>query len=151
MTTGELIKLARKGKNMSQKELAEKIGVSASMIGQYENGLRNPKVDTIQRIACALGIDWNQLVTFRKLTDSEMYRYRFLQFKSEEDRIAYFYSQLNTDGKLAASACFFRHLQKDSLTEVADYVLSLAENPLYQREKTSEQDNQAQDTTDTQD
>lgn len=146
MTTGELIKLARKGKNMSQKELAEKIGVSASMIGQYENGLRNPKVDTIQRIACALGIDWNQLVTFRKLTDSEMYRYRFLQFKSEEDRIAYFYSQLNTDGKLAASACFFRHLQKDSLTEVADYVLSLAENPLYQREITSEQD-----TTDTQD
>lgn len=150
MTTGELIKLARKGKNMSQKELAEKIGVSASMIGQYENGLRNPKVDTIQRIACALGIDWNQLVTFRKLTDSEMYRYRFLQFKSEEDRIAYFYSQLNTDGKLAASACFFRHLQKDSLTEVADYVLSLAENPLYQREKTSEQDSQAQFTTDTQ-
>lgn len=151
MTTGERIKLARKGKNMSQKELAEKIGVSASMIGQYENGLRNPKVDTIQRIACALGIDWNQLVTFRKLTDSEMYRYRFLQFKSEEDRIAYFYSQLNTDGKLAASACFFRHLREDSLTEVADYVLSLAENPLYQREKTSEQDDQAQDTTDTQD
>lgn len=151
MTTGERIKLARKGKNMSQKELAEKIGVSASMIGQYENGLRNPKVDTIQRIACALGMDWNQLATFRKLTDSEMYRYKFLQFKSEEDRIAYFYSQLNTDGKLAASACFFRHLREDSLTEVADYVLSLAENPLYQRKKASEQDDQAQDTTDTHD
>lgn len=90
-------------------------------------------------------------VKFTKLTEPEIYRYGFLQFKSEEDRIAFFYSRLNTDGKLAASACFFRHLREDSLTDVADYVLSLAENPLYQREKTSEQDDQAQDTTDTQD
>lgn len=84
---------------------------------------------------------------FPKLTETEKYRrFGVPGFKSEKDRIAYFYSQLNTDGKLAASAFFFRHLQEDSLTEVADYVLNLAENPLYQCEKPSEQD-----TTDTQD
>lgn len=57
MTTGERIKKARKEKNMSQKELAEKIGVSASMIGQYENGLRNPKIETVQRIASVLDVN----------------------------------------------------------------------------------------------
>lgn len=89
---------------------------------------------------------------FTKLTEAEQCRrFGVPSFKSEEDRIAFFYSRLNTDGKLAASACFFRHLREDSLAEVADYVLSLAENPLYQCEKTSEQDDQAQDTTDTQD
>lgn len=77
---------------------------------------------------------------FKKLTEPEMFRHGFLNFDSEKDRIAYFYSRLNTDGKLAASACFFQHLQEDFLTEVADYVLNLAENPLYQREKPSEQD-----------
>lgn len=84
---------------------------------------------------------------FTKLTEAEQYRrFGVPGFKSEENRIAYFYSQLNTDGKLAVNACFFQHLQEDSLTEVADYVMSLTENPLYQREKPSEQD-----TTDTQD
>lgn len=63
MTTGERIRKARKEKNMSQKELAEKIGVSASMIGQYENGLRNPKIETIQRIAYVLDVNTYSLVS----------------------------------------------------------------------------------------
>ena len=61
MTTGELIKQARKQSNLSQKELAEKLGVSASMIGQYENDLRNPKLDTLQRIANALNVPISSL------------------------------------------------------------------------------------------
>lgn len=59
MTVGELIKRARKQNNLSQKELAEKLGVSASMIGQYENDLRNPKIDTLRRIAEALNVPIN--------------------------------------------------------------------------------------------
>lgn len=61
MTTGELIKQARMRKKMSQRELAEKLGVSASMIGQYESDLRNPKLDTLQRIANALDVPINAL------------------------------------------------------------------------------------------
>ena len=61
MTTGELIKQARIRRKMSQRELAEKLGVSASMIGQYESDLRNPKLDTLQRIANALDVPINTL------------------------------------------------------------------------------------------
>lgn len=62
MTTGQLIQQARKSAGLSQKQLGEKLGLSASMIGQWENDLRNPKYDTIKRIAAALCVEWTELV-----------------------------------------------------------------------------------------
>lgn len=56
MTTGKRIQQARKQAGLSQRELGEKLGVSGSMIGQYENDLRNPKPKTIFKIATALGV-----------------------------------------------------------------------------------------------
>ena len=64
MTTGERIYIARKRSGLTQKELGEKLGVSASMIGQYENGFRNPKKKTLERIADALGVSWEELYVF---------------------------------------------------------------------------------------
>ena len=61
MTTGERIQKARKAAKLSQKELGEKLGVSASMIGQYENNLRNPKTETLMRIAEALNVNPREL------------------------------------------------------------------------------------------
>ena len=55
MTIGECIQQARKKAGLSQKELGSKVGVSGSMIGQYENDLRRPKAETVQKIADALG------------------------------------------------------------------------------------------------
>ena len=62
MTIGELIKRARKQSNMSQKDLAEKLGVSTSMIGQYETDARNPKLVTLQKIATALQVELTSLL-----------------------------------------------------------------------------------------
>ena len=56
MSIGQRIKIARSKAVLSQKELAEKLGVSASMIGQYESDIRRPKFETIQKIANALGV-----------------------------------------------------------------------------------------------
>ena len=61
MTTGKRIQQARRAACLSQKELAERLGVSASMIGQYENDLRKPKLDTLQRIANALNVSIRSL------------------------------------------------------------------------------------------
>ena len=55
MTIGECIQQARKKTGISQKELGARLGVSGSMIGQYENDLRRPKAETVQKIADALG------------------------------------------------------------------------------------------------
>ena len=56
MTTGEKIKAARKKAGLTQKELGEKLGVSAAMIAQYENDKRNPKWKTLRKIADALNM-----------------------------------------------------------------------------------------------
>lgn len=52
---GMRIQQIRKKSGLSQRQLGEKLGVSASMIGQWENDLRNPKYETLRRIAEALG------------------------------------------------------------------------------------------------
>lgn len=54
MTTGELIKERRTELGLSQRELGERLGVTGSMIGQYENGTRTPKFQTLCKIAAAL-------------------------------------------------------------------------------------------------
>lgn len=71
MTTGQRIQQARKKAGLSQKQLGEKLGLSASMIGQWENDLRNPKYDTLKRIAVALGVDLEVLFTDREREISE--------------------------------------------------------------------------------
>ena len=48
MLIGEKLKKLRQNKNMTQKELAMRSGISISSIVSYENGLREPKVDTIK-------------------------------------------------------------------------------------------------------
>ena len=62
MTVGNRIKNARKTANMTQKELAEKLGISYVNISQYENGSRNPKLDQIEKIAAALGVGVEKLI-----------------------------------------------------------------------------------------
>ena len=42
---------------MTQKELAQKLGLSFQSIAQWENDLRNPKVETLRKIANALECD----------------------------------------------------------------------------------------------
>lgn len=54
MTIGERIKKIRQEKGLSQKELGEKLGVSQQMIGQWETGKANPKIETKRKIADAL-------------------------------------------------------------------------------------------------
>lgn len=55
---GKSIKAARKAAGLTQKELAQKLGISFQSVAQWENDLRRPKFETIQKIADALGVDW---------------------------------------------------------------------------------------------
>lgn len=62
MTTGERIKVARKAVGMTQAELAKKLGISYVGVSQWENNLRNPKLETIQKIANALNVPFTSLL-----------------------------------------------------------------------------------------
>ncbi|MBS6955805.1 MAG: helix-turn-helix transcriptional regulator [Enterocloster asparagiformis] len=64
MNTGELIRFYRKQRKLTQDELAKKCGTSAAMIRQYELGKRNPKIDTIDKIAQALNIHIADIYSF---------------------------------------------------------------------------------------
>ena len=56
MSIGENIKNARKKAGLTQKELAEKMGSTQQNLAQYESGKRNPKLETLNKIAGALEI-----------------------------------------------------------------------------------------------
>lgn len=56
VTVGERIKEARKLARLTQQELADKVGISYQQLSQYERGVRNPKNETIKRIADALEV-----------------------------------------------------------------------------------------------
>lgn len=62
MTTAEKIKFYRTGLSMTQKELAEKTGISEISIRKYEAGERNPKPEQLRKISSALEIGENVLI-----------------------------------------------------------------------------------------
>ena len=49
------LRLARSRKGLSQRDLAELLGVSPGTIGRYESGLRSPDIHTLHFLASALG------------------------------------------------------------------------------------------------
>jgi DNA-binding XRE family transcriptional regulator len=54
--TGQLIEDARKKANLTQDELAKRVGSNKSYISRIENGKTEPKVSTFYRIVGALGL-----------------------------------------------------------------------------------------------
>ena len=60
--TGDLIKYHRKEKRISQKELAEKTGLSIGTIQGYEQGRYKPKRVSLEKIAEALEINVEKLL-----------------------------------------------------------------------------------------
>lgn len=62
MSRGDVIKKRRLEKGISQKELAERLGLSPQNIAQWETGKRNPKIQTLEKIAAALEIPITDLL-----------------------------------------------------------------------------------------
>lgn len=54
--------LKRKEARMTICELAEKTGLNYNTISQYENGIHNPRLENIQKIAAALGCEIKDIV-----------------------------------------------------------------------------------------
>lgn len=55
-TIGEKIRSLRKAHGWTLSYLGEQMGISGSLVGQYERGILNPKPETIARFASALGV-----------------------------------------------------------------------------------------------
>jgi transcriptional regulator with XRE-family HTH domain len=54
---GELLKARREGLSLTQRSLAQKLGVEASHVAFIESGRRKPSLKLVGRIADTLGLD----------------------------------------------------------------------------------------------
>ncbi len=114
MSIGDNIRRIRKDKKLTQKELGEKLeGISQQQIGQWENGIKIPKLETIQKIATALEIPMFDLINmdeYNNLIDTKVEEQIQNDIKSgkvhlvteDEKELTANYLKLNTTGKTEA-------------------------------------------------
>ena len=122
MNLGDNIKKIRKEKGLTQKQLGEKLGVSQAAIGQFESGKQNLKIDTLHKIAEALNVAIQDIVSDdyyfdgthdgKNLTLTEAY---LTICKMDEVSLINFYRQLNDIGKAEA------YKRVGELTLIEDY------------------------------
>lgn len=60
---GERIGALRRSKGLSQAMLAQKLGISASAMGMYEQGRREPAIQTLVALSRELGVTTDYLLT----------------------------------------------------------------------------------------
>ena len=63
MTFSEKLQRARKNKNMTQAELASRVGVTSRSIQNYELGARYPKRDILAKMCSVLGLRQETFIT----------------------------------------------------------------------------------------
>lgn len=80
VSLGEKLKALRTAKKMSQKELADRIGIAKSVISFYESGDRYPSYDVLIKIAGIFNVTTDYL-----LLDGERERTVNVSGLSEED------------------------------------------------------------------
>ena len=59
---GAAIRKQRKAQGLTLEALGEKMGISGSLVGQYERGVVNPKYETILRFAEALNVEPREIL-----------------------------------------------------------------------------------------
>lgn len=148
MTTGERIQAARKKAGLTQAELAEKLGISPVGVSQWERNTRNPKYETLQKIAEALSVNVDSLFTDREREISDIYDvngwFRAIDFFHVDEskqyidkvkaafdtihRIGYSFSEAE-----AATVQAFSKLNPSGQSKAVERVEELTEIPKYQK------------------
>ena len=62
MRIGKKLQAARKLKDLTQEQVAEKVGISRTYYSQIENGERNPAATVIMDISKVLGVDISDIL-----------------------------------------------------------------------------------------
>lgn len=133
MSTGERIKAARCAAGLTQKQLADKMGISYVNISQLENGRdkRGPTQETLKKIAEALEVPLNALL------DAEIESLHVFSFSDSgaaprtPEEVA---RRLQALGEKALEiADNLEKLNAEGQQKAADYVADLTKVPDYQK------------------
>lgn len=148
MTVGEQIRNIRKAKGWTQKRLGEACGIAEPTIRRYELGKLNPKIETLQRIAKALGVSTFELED--NLMD-KVNKYLLENYSSVKGEISPI-NMINLMNKLSQSTqehsqtptnetdrgrmlSAFDTMNEKGQKKAADNVEDLAKVPEYKKEK----------------
>lgn len=99
MEIGESIKKFRKNLDLSQKQLAEKIGVSCTAMNQIENNVALPHKATLDKICTALNIPLSFLL-YGSISDEDIPPNKFETFnylKIGLDKLLFDIQKVNND------------------------------------------------------
>lgn len=80
--TGRFIKECRKGKGLTQEQLAEKLNISCKTVSKWECGNGFPEISLMLPLCAELGITVNELLSGCKISDEEY------KIKAEENLIS---------------------------------------------------------------
>lgn len=111
MTIGEHIRDQRLRQGLTQRELGERAGIAEPTIRRYELGKLNPKIETVEKIAKALGVPTIEFY-------DDPYPVRSLELR-KESALADMFSVFITKLKLAA---FYQNPPRPLNEEVEEFV-----------------------------
>lgn len=149
MTVGENIKRIRKERCLIQKKLGELCGIAESNIRKYENGKQNPKIETIEKIADALGVPEYELrgldgsirvdmtTTEDLLQKLKLYEEQQKELNKDNDirhyLLTYYYNELERTGRdsLMEILASLKTLNTAGQKEASKRVEELTEIPRY--------------------
>lgn len=118
MKFNERLRAIRKEKGLTQAELAEKAGIAVNSVRLYEAGARLPKLDTIARMAVAMGLTANDLMA------GQWGKFDGIFLSDEE---------FQQDDREAQLIYHFRTLNDNGQTVAVERVQELTQIPAYQR------------------
>ena len=125
MKFNERLRAIRKEKGLTQAELAEKAGIAVNSVRLYEAGARLPKLDTIARMAVAMGLTANDLIA------GQWGNFEGAFLSAEE---------FQQDDREAQLIYHFRTLNDNGQTVAVERVQELTQIPAYQRPTEPAQD-----------
>ena len=116
MDIGENIRRARKNAGLTQKELGEKLGISAAAVGQFEKKDANPNHHTVEKIAMVLEISPLSLYDCYSATEMQKRVSTYAEhLSSQEARLLAYFHMMNSTGQ---QECLKRMKE---LTQLAEY------------------------------
>lgn len=95
MTTGELIRSARLRADLSQKDLAQRLGMASSSIARWETDTVEPSYSTLRRVLQACGFDIPPVLVAYQRDPERDAQVQELQKLSGEQRVARLLARLD--------------------------------------------------------
>lgn len=132
MTIGERIREIRKSRGLTQRELGERLGLSYQSIAQWENDLRKPKSETILKIACALGVRYEDIVGLEAFDTGAEFDERWKELTKNANGESL--TVVHTTDPRKFIDCALDQMTEEGQTKVAERAAEVLEVPRYRKD-----------------